>query len=84
MERIFHPEDLEVTWAAVIVLVLSILVKVYMGYFNRRLGRKFRSETMLMAGRDALNDTVSTGWPCCAWCCTGSAAGIWMPMPAWW
>lgn len=61
VERIFHPEDLEVTWAAVIVLVLSILVKVYMGYFNRRLGRKLRSETMLMAGRDALNDTVSTG-----------------------
>ena len=58
--KLLHPEAMEFTWAAVAVLVLSILVKVYMSVFYRRIGRKIGSTTMEMSGADALNDTIST------------------------
>ena len=40
--------------------VLSILVKIYMSVFYRRIGRKIGSTAMEMSGADALNDTIST------------------------
>ena len=59
-ERVFRPEALDFSWAAVLVLVLSILVKVYMAAFHRRTGRRIGSATMVLAGQDALTDTIST------------------------
>ena len=53
-------EAMEFTWAAVAVLALSILVKIYMSVFYRRIGRKIGSTAMEMSGADALNDTIST------------------------
>ena len=44
----------------VAVLALSILVKIYMSVFYRRIGRKIGSTAMEMSGADALNDTIST------------------------
>ena len=58
--RLLHPESLDFTWAAAAVLALSILVKIYMSAFYRRIGKKIGSTTMEMSGADALNDTVST------------------------
>lgn len=58
--KLLQPEAMEFTWAAAAVLVLSILVKVYMAVFYRRIGRKIGSTTMEMSGADALSDTVST------------------------
>lgn len=60
IERIIHPEALEYSWAAVIVLVLSILVKVYMSAYHKKTGTRIGSSTMIMAGKDALTDTIST------------------------
>ena len=60
VERIIRPEALEFSWAAVIVLALSILVKVYMSIFHRDTGKRISSATMIMAGKDALTDTIST------------------------
>ena len=58
--KLLHPEAMEFTWAAVAVLVLSILAKIYMSVFYRRIGRKIGSTAMEMSGADALNDTIST------------------------
>ena len=58
--KLLHPEAMEFTWAAVAVLGLSILVKIYMSVFYRRIGRKIGSTAMEMSGADALNDTIST------------------------
>ena len=58
--KLLHPEAMEFTWAAVAVLALSILVKIYMSVFYRRIGRKIGSTAMEMSGADALNDTIST------------------------
>ena len=56
--KLLHPEAMEFTWAAVAVLALSILVKIYMSVFYRRIGRKIGSTAMEMSGADALNDTI--------------------------
>lgn len=58
--KLLHPEAMEFTWTAVAVLALSILVKIYMSVFYRRIGRKIGSTAMEMSGADALNDTIST------------------------
>ena len=58
--RLIRPEAIDFSWAAVAVLALSILVKVYMSVFYRRIGKKIGTATMEMSGADALNDTVST------------------------
>ena len=58
--KLLQPEAMEFTWAAVAVLVLSLLVKIYMSVFYRRIGRKIGSTAMEMSGADALNDTIST------------------------
>lgn len=58
--KLLHPETMEFTWAVVAVLALSILVKIYMSVFYRRIGRKIGSTAMEMSGADALNDTIST------------------------
>lgn len=45
---------------AIIILVVSILVKLWLFIFNRKLGKKIDSESLLATAQDSLNDTVAT------------------------
>lgn len=58
--KILHPEAVEFSAALVIVLVLSILVKLWMAAFNIRLGKKIDSTTLIATGADSRNDVIST------------------------
>ncbi len=40
LEKIFSPEVTTFSWMAVVILFLSILVKLWMFFFNRTLGRR--------------------------------------------
>ena len=60
VEKILHPEAVEFSAALVIVLVLSILVKLWMMAFNTRLGKKIDSTTLIATGADSRNDVIST------------------------
>ena len=42
LEKIFSPEVTTFSWMAVVILFLSILVKLWMFFFNRTLGRPHR------------------------------------------
>ena len=61
IEKIIHPEPVEFRWFVIVGLLLSILVKLWMGAFNRKLGRKIDSGTLRAAAQDSLNDCISTG-----------------------
>ena len=61
IEKIIHPEPVEFSWFVIVGLLLSILVKLWMGAFNRKLGRKIDSGTLRAAAQDSLNDCISTG-----------------------
>lgn len=58
--KIIHPEQVTFSAVALLVLVLSIFIKVWMGYFNRKLGRKIDSSVMLATSKDSFSDVWAT------------------------
>lgn len=47
--------------AAIIVLAASILVKLWLFFFNRKLGKLIDSSALIATAKDSLNDCISTG-----------------------
>ena len=60
VEKIFNPEPVAFSLVTVLVLVGSIVVKLWLAAFNRRLGRHIDSQTLLAAAADSRNDVIST------------------------
>jgi len=60
LEKIIHPDPVEFSVVAIIGLLMSIAVKLWMGGFNRKLGRKIRSAAMEATAVDSISDAVST------------------------
>ncbi len=50
----------EYSLVAVIILVLSILIKLYMFFFNRKIGKKINSDALIATAQDSLNDCIAT------------------------
>ena len=61
LERILHPQSLEVSMLTVTVLILSIAVKLWMGAFNRHIGKTISSAALLATAQDSFNDVLTTG-----------------------
>ena len=59
--KILHPEAVEFSALIVVILVCSILVKLWMAVFNRKLGRRIGSAALTAAAADSRNDVISTG-----------------------
>lgn len=60
IDKIFHPTPVEFSVVAIIGLLMSIAVKLWMGGFNRKLGRKINSAAMEATAVDSISDAVST------------------------
>ena len=60
IEKILHPETIESSPLILIILTASILVKCYMAYYNRSLGKKLDSTVMSATAADSFSDMVST------------------------
>lgn len=58
--KIIEPEKLYFTWGAVIVLIVSILIKLWMASFNRKAGNLIESTSLKAASQDSLNDVCAT------------------------
>ena len=58
--KILHPEAVEFSALIVVILVCSILVKLWMAVFNRKLGRRIGSAALTAAAADSRNDVLST------------------------
>ena len=58
---IFNPNPVEFSAIAVIMLVVSMLVKLYMALYNRKLAVVFESATMNAVMQDSRNDVLATG-----------------------
>ncbi|MFQ8688980.1 MAG: cation diffusion facilitator family transporter [Blautia sp.] len=59
--KITTPENLNFQVVSVVILLLSIGVKLWMGIFNRRLGKKIDSKVMMAVFTDSMGDVVTTG-----------------------
>lgn len=58
--KILHPTETEFTVTAAGVLAASILIKLYMASYNRRIGKKIDSAAMKAAATDSLSDAMAT------------------------
>lgn len=61
VQKIFAPTSVAVSLPLVLVLVGSIGVKLWLCLFNRKLGKKISSQTLLATAADSRNDVLSTG-----------------------
>lgn len=58
--KIKSPEILNFQLMSVVILVLSIGVKLWLGVFNRKLGEKIDSKVMMAAFTDSMGDVLTT------------------------
>ena len=59
--KVLHPTPVAFSWLSIGVLAASILVKLWMSGFNRAVGKKINSETLMATAADSRNDVLTTG-----------------------
>ena len=59
-QKILHPEAIEFNYLIIIILLVSIFVKCYMAFFNKKIGKKINSAAMNATAADSLSDTLAT------------------------
>ena len=60
VDKILAPSPAEFNAVVAVVLVLSILVKLWMALFNRRIGERISSTTLIATAVDSRNDVIAT------------------------
>lgn len=60
VNKIFHPNLPDRSWLAAAVLFGSVLVKLWLFLFNRKLGKRLHSSVMRATSADSLSDALST------------------------
>ena len=59
--KVLHPTPVAFSWLSIGVLAASILVKLWLSGFNRAVGKKIDSETLMATAADSRNDVLTTG-----------------------
>lgn len=60
VSSIVHPEPVSGSIFSIAILVISILIKAYMYFFNHNVAKKINSSSMEATAKDSLSDTIST------------------------
>lgn len=60
IDKIKNPEPVETSALVFIILVLSILIKSYMTFYNFRYGKKINSAVLRATGMDSFSDCIAT------------------------
>lgn len=58
--KLIHPEPVEASLLAGGIMVAAILIKLYMAFYNKKIGKKIDSAAMAAVAADSLSDTIST------------------------
>ncbi len=61
VDKITNPVPVKFSWVSLIILIVSILAKLWLGLFNRCLGRKINSSPMIAVMKDSFSDCLATG-----------------------
>ncbi|MBR7007662.1 MAG: cation transporter [Ruminococcus sp.] len=59
-QKIFHPKDVTFSALTLVILIVSVLVKLWMWHFYRTLGRMIDSASLRAASADSLSDCAAT------------------------
>lgn len=60
IDRILNPEAVLFSPVLLLILAISILVKLWMGIFNKELGTRINSTVLLATMQDSINDVITT------------------------
>ncbi len=60
IDKILHPAPVDFSPLVLVILCVSIAVKLYMSFYNRRLGKQLNSAAMEATAADSLSDSVAT------------------------
>ena len=59
--KIINPSPVEFGYLSAAALVFSILVKLWLMFFNRKIGKRINSKTLIATAADSRNDVIATG-----------------------
>ena len=59
-DKILHPQPIDFNYLTVIILVISILVKIWQAVFNRKTSKAIHSVALLATAADSRNDVITT------------------------
>ena len=59
-KKILNPEESIFSWVTIIILVSSIIVKLWLSSFNQKLAKAIKSKTLEATATDSRNDCIST------------------------
>lgn len=60
VSKIIHPVEMKIETTALVILIISICVKMWMCVFNRSLGKRIKSATLFATAADSRNDVIAT------------------------
>lgn len=60
VDKIIHPQNTLINPVILAILTISILVKLYMSYYNQKIGKKIDSAALLATATDSRGDCIST------------------------
>ncbi|MBQ2865530.1 MAG: cation transporter [Clostridia bacterium] len=61
VQKIIDPQETELTFLTVIILLVSVGIKFYMFFYNSSIGKKIDSSSMKATAYDSFGDMASTG-----------------------
>lgn len=60
LDKIFNPQPIDTSVVAILILVISICIKLYMFFYNNSIGKKINSAGMKATAMDCVSDSVAT------------------------
>ncbi len=60
LDKILNPVDLSFNVLSVVILICSVLIKLWMYFFNRKVAKKIDSDAVLATAADSRNDALVT------------------------
>lgn len=58
--KVIHPSEVDCNVLMIVVLLVSIGVKLWMSIFNKKIGTRIESDTLIATAADSRNDVIST------------------------
>ncbi len=59
-DKVLHPEESVFSYLTITVLIISILMKLWQGMFNKKVGKTIHSTALEATATDSINDVVAT------------------------
>lgn len=59
-DKILHPDNIEFSIVIAVILSLSILIKLYMSFYNKQIAAKIDSAALKATASDSLSDAIAT------------------------